>query len=299
MVRCAFLGRWQGRFTSSEKTAVLTSLIRQSLALLLAALISGCSSLYFYPLKPWLQNPANLGVDYQDVVLIHRDGTRITGWWLPASTPLQGTVYFLHGNAENISTHVVSVAWLPAQGYQVFLIDYRGYGLSDGEADLDGSMADIQGGLNWLHASGRLQSSPLIVFGQSLGASMAIWVLAQPQNRGKAACLIEEAGFADYREVVNAAMKRSWLLWPLRPVVVPLMDNRYAPATVVGQLAPMPLLIAHSREDLVIPFRQAEKLYQAARPPKEMLVLRGAHARGPEQPEVQEALLQFMRSQCR
>lgn len=269
-----------------------------SLVLLcLLLMLAGCSSLFFYPMKPWVQNPARLGLAYEDVVLIEADGTRIDGWWLPAQGQPKGTVYYLHGNAQNISTHVMNVAWLPAAGYQVLLVDYRGYGLSDGEPSLAGAMTDIQTGLDWLRASGRAGKGPLIVYGQSLGASLATWVLAQPGNRGKADCYIEEAGFADYRAIVNDVMKRSWLLWPLRPLVLPFINNRYAPVKVIGQLAPMPLLVVHSSEDEVVPFAHGQQLYAAAGQPKLWLPVQGAHVQATRQEAMRKSLLDFM-GQC-
>lgn len=276
--------------------ASLFSLRRLPLLLLATLLLSGCSSLFFYPMKPWVQNPARLGLAYQDVVLIEADGTRIDGWWLPAAAPLKGTVYYLHGNAQNISTHIMNVAWLPAAGYQVLLIDYRGFGLSDGKPTLDGAMTDIQTGLDWLKASGRQGKLPLIVYGQSLGASMSTWVLAQKQNVGKADCFIEEAGFADYQGIVNDVMKKSWLLWPLRPLVVPFIDDRYAPVKAVGQLS-LPLLAIHSRDDQVVPFAQGQQLFAAAVEPKHFLAISGAHAEGPRNAEVRQQMLHFM-SEC-
>ena len=112
-------------------------------AVCLVLLLQGCSSLFFYPMEPWVQNPARQGLDYEDVVLIHPDGLRIHGWWLPARGTARGTVYFLHGNAQNISTHLMNVHWLPERGYNVFLLDYRGYGLSEGDPDLEGAQAAV------------------------------------------------------------------------------------------------------------------------------------------------------------
>ena len=123
------------------------ALLLRLILLLSPLLLAGCNSLYFLPMKPWVQNPANQGLAYEDVILIHPRGERVHGWWLPAKGPVRGTVYFLHGNAQNVSTHVMNVAWLPGQGFNVFLPDYRGYGLSEGEPKLKYAMQDIQLGL--------------------------------------------------------------------------------------------------------------------------------------------------------
>ena len=106
-------------------------------ALLALMCLSGCTAttaLLFYPQDHHVRTPHDLALDYQDVWLTAADGTRLHAWWLPAvggnsKTP---TVLHLHGNAENISTHIQSVAWLPLEGVNVLMLDYRGFGLSVG-----------------------------------------------------------------------------------------------------------------------------------------------------------------------
>lgn len=264
----------------------------------LMPVLSGCTDLFFYPMEPWAQNPARLGLDYEDVVLIHDKGLRLHGWWLPAQGPVKGTVYFLHGNAENVSTHLMNVAWLPSRGYQVFLLDYRGYGLSEGEPELPEVFTDIQLGLDWLHASGRLGEAPLILFGQSLGAAMGIKVLAEERNRDKAQCLVFESVFTGYPQITRSAMSQSWLLWPFQWPVAAAMPDQWNPVDQVPKLEGTPLLILHSREDPVIPFEQGKRVYEAAGEPRVFQPLRGPHVAGMSDPEVQDRMLQFVTRFC-
>lgn len=273
----------------------LKRVFRTVTALLLLAGLSGCSSLYFYPMKPWLQNPARQGLAYQDVVLIQPDGLRLDGWWLPAKGRAHGTVYFLHGNAENISTHLANVQWLPAQGYNVFLLDYRGYGLSEGSPDLPGALSDIQLGLDWLENSGRLDDKPLVLFGQSLGAAMGVDVLAREDNTGKVDCVMLEAGFASYRGIVKTVMSRSWLLWPFQWLITPTLPaNDLDPVNRIADLAPRPLLVMHSEDDPIVPFANGRRLFDAARQPKRFIALKGGHIQGVRDPVIQERMLAFL-----
>jgi uncharacterized protein len=267
------------------------------LMLIAVPLLAGCSSLYFLPMKPWVQNPANQGLVYEDIVLIHPRGERVHGWWLPAAGRAKGTVYFLHGNAQNISTHMMNVAWLPAEGFNVFLLDYRGYGLSEGKPRLDRAMNDIQLGLDWLRVSGRLSDRPLIVFGQSLGASMTIPVLAREENLGRYDCLISEAAFTGYRDIVADVMERSWLLWPMRPVVVPFQPRAFDPLDHIAAIR-APLLLLHSSDDEVIPFAHGEKLFEHATEPRTFQPLRGPHIAAVRDPQVRDRLLGFMHAEC-
>lgn len=255
---------------------------------------AGCSGLFFWPMKPWVQNPARLGLAYEDVILMTEGGRRLHGWWLPATGEVRGTVYFLHGNAQNLSTHIASVRWLPAQGYNVFAIDYRGYGLSEGRPRLPAVLEDVQAGLDWLHHAGRLGDRPLVVLGQSLGASMAVPVLARHRNRALVRCAVLDSPFTGYRDIATDAMRRSWLLRPVRPLLLPLLPGHdIDPATHVAALT-MPLLFLHSREDEVIPFRHGQTLYDAAPAPKEFQPLTGPHNAALRSPAVRQRVREFL-----
>lgn len=273
------------------------ALLLRLILLLTPFVLVGCNSVYFLPMKPWVQNPANQGLAYEDIVLIHPRGARVHGWWLPAKGPARGSVYFLHGNAQNISTHIMSVTWLPEQGFNVFLPDYRGYGLSDGKPTLEHAMADIQLGLDWLRASGRLADKPLIVFGQSLGASLTIPVLAKEENHGRYDCLIAEAAFTGYRDIVADIMGRSWLLKVIKPVVIPFQPRQYDAADAIGNLR-APLLLLHSLEDEVIPFSHAEILFERAPASTEFQRLRGKHIASLRDVDVRDRLVRFTQERC-
>ena len=77
--------------------------------------IIGCTAFFFQPLEKHYYSPSDLGLDYQDVYFSSLDDTHLHGWWLPARGEAKGSVLFLHGNAENISTHIRSIMFLPDQ----------------------------------------------------------------------------------------------------------------------------------------------------------------------------------------
>lgn len=267
--------------------------------LFLVLLLSGCSSLYFYPQKPWVQNPANQALDYEDIILIHPDGLRLHGWWLPARGQSRGTIYYLHGNAENISTHLNSVKWLPNKGYNVFLLDYRGFGLSEGKPDLEGVLADIELGMDWLIHSGRLNDKPLIGYGQSIGAAMSIEAATHHEKHQPLACLMLEASFDSYRGIARTIMQRSWLLRPWQWLVTPFLPGaEHDPVNQIGRLKNPPKLIMHSPDDPIIPYAHGWALYSAAQPPKQFLTTKGGHTQGPMSAQTRQDMLQFMQESC-
>src|SRR5699024_714240 len=235
-------------------------------------LLVGCANVLFQPHKAWVQTPKQQGLAYEDVLLVHNKGTRVHGWWLPAKGTARGTVYFLHGNAENISTHLMAVAWLPQQNYNVFLIDYRGYGASEGKPSLPAALNDIQLGLHWLR-HGTKSVGPLVVYGQSLGAAMGAFVLAQGYNQEGYQCAVLEAGFTSYREIAAEVMQRSWLRI-VKHLLLPTLPKDWAPEEQVAHIQ-APLLIMHSEQDEIVPYSHGLRLYAAAQPPKQMLTLQG------------------------
>ena len=102
------------------------------------AILPACNSFFFYPQRNFVANPHLDRVVHEDLFFQTPDGVRLHGWLLRPNGEPRGTVLFLHGNAENISTHVGAVLWLAMEGYQVFLFDYRGYGRSGGTPEMEG-----------------------------------------------------------------------------------------------------------------------------------------------------------------
>jgi hypothetical protein len=137
----------------------------------------------------------------------------------------------------------------------------------------------------------------LIVFAQSLGASMSTVVLARESNAGRFNCAAFEAGFSSYRTITADVMKKSWLLWGLQPAVVPWMPDDIDPIDAIANIQ-APLLILHSQEDEVIPYAHGEALYHAATPPKQFQPLHGQHIESTRDPAVQNRLLAFFETQC-
>ena len=110
-------------------------------------------------------HPGKANLQYRDVTLTTADGVKLHAWWLPAKAgvPLKGTVLHLHGNGGNLAWHLGGSWWLPEQGYQVLLLDYRGYGLSEGKPSLPAIYQDIDAAFGWIDKAPETQGQPLII----------------------------------------------------------------------------------------------------------------------------------------
>jgi fermentation-respiration switch protein FrsA (DUF1100 family) len=255
--------------------AELVLLARAALALLPALWLAGCTGLIFQPLPQHLLTPDQIGLAWRDVEFAAADGVRLHGWLLPARAPRQGSVLFLHGNAENISTHIASVAWLPGAGFDVLLLDYRGYGSSAGRPSLDGLELDFAAALATLRALPEVDPQRIVVLGQSLGGAVAISALAGSPLKSEVRALVVEGAFTSYRALAREKLAGFWPTWPLQWPLSLTIDDRYRPVDLIGALAPMPVLIIQGAADQVVPTHHGLALFAAAGEPKELWLLPG------------------------
>jgi alpha-beta hydrolase superfamily lysophospholipase len=227
-------------------------------------------------MKEHVITPDAIGVMYEDRYIKTTDGLELHGWKLFSEGDTEGTLIFFHGNAENISTHFANVYWLVAHGYDVYLFDYRGYGQSQGEAELDPIIDDME--LLIGHVIDALPlDQQLIVMGQSLGASLSIYSVAHSQYRDRIAALVSVAAFSDYHDIAQDALSSSWVFWLFQWPLSKTISNTYSPVEFVDKVAPVPIFIMHSHEDGIIDYYHAEVLYEAASEPKKLITLGGGH----------------------
>jgi hypothetical protein len=274
--------------------------MRRALLVLLSwsALLAGCTSVFFQPMRGHVATPERIGLAYQDVYFEATDGVRLHGWFIPAQGAATGTVFFLHGNAENISTHIGSVYWLPKQGFNVFLPDYRGYGLSQGTPTMAGVMNDIGAAFDTLLARPDVDPQRIVVFGQSLGGSLAISYVARSPHRAHIRALAVESAFSDFRGIAQEKLASFWLTWPFQWLPLLMIDNGYSPLLTVDQVAPIPLLVILGERDLIVPPHHGRDLYARAREPKELWIVPDAgHIEALRTSENRERFVAWMRKQ--
>lgn len=259
--------------------------------------LAGCSQLLFYPERGLALTPAKVQLPYRDLTLIAKDGTRLNAWWMPAKAgvAVKGTVLHLHGNGGNMATQLGGSWWLPEQGYQVLMIDYRGYGLSTGKPGLPAVYDDIEAALDWLDQAPEAQGRPRILLGQSLGGAMAIHYLAEhPQRLRGFKALVFDGVPASYRDIGQFALSHSWLTWPLQvPLSWLVPDGDSAIRSVTG-LKGVPQLYFHSIDDDIVPVRNGIALYRIAPPPRVLQLTRGPHVQTFADPTWRTVMLRFL-----
>jgi len=238
------------------------------LALIVLLLTAGCTPVFFQPSSTIYETPGIYGIDYQPVEFKATDGTALFAWFLPARGEPQATVLYLHGNGQNISAHFPNVAWMPAAGFNVLAIDYRGYGGSEGTPTLGGIQLDIDAALRVLLERPDVDPERIVVFGQSLGGALAIHYVAHSAYRSHVRAVIADSPFSDYREVAREKLANFFITWPLQWLANLTVDNDFTPKAAVAALAPIPLLLIHGERDSIVGPHHSQLLFESAQQPK-------------------------------
>lgn len=220
-------------------------------------------------------DPSEYGLGFQPVSFQSKDGTRLSGWFLPAVGRAKGTVVHCHGNAQNMTSHWFFARFLPEHGFNLFVFDYRGYGQSEGRPSRAGTVEDAQAAVEYVLARADVDADRVGLFGQSLGGAIAV-VVAARDKRIKG--LVVDSAFSSYRGEAAHALRSNpvtWLLsWPLSRF---LIRSGLDPVDYVADIAPRPLLIIHGTLDSIVPAAMGRELFERAGEPKELWLIEGAN----------------------
>ena len=193
-------------------------------------------------------------------------------WWWPAPRKDAPALLYLHGSRWNLTGQLFRIEQLHAMGFSVLAVDYRGFGQSRGPLPSERSVYQ-DALIAWEHLV-RLQpeASKRFIYCQSLGGAVAVNLaheLADDKQSPQAAGLIVESSFTNLGDVATAVSNTSL---PVRW----LLSQEFDSLSKIGAVG-VPVLIAHGRDDRYVPARFSEALFDAAREPKQLLLIDGAN----------------------
>ena len=173
----------------------------------------------------------------------------------------RGVVFFLHGNAGNLVTWTTGVDFYQRINYDLFIIDYRGYGKSTGQVESEAQLhADVRAAYDAMAALYR--DTPIVIYGRSLGTALAAPLARDVDPR----LLILVSAFTS----LAAAATQQYPWAPEWILKYPMRTD-----AVIGDVK-SPILLIHGSDDKLIPLADSERLKALARSPTELLVVPGA-----------------------
>jgi uncharacterized protein len=222
--------------------------------------------LLYYPMRDIPATPAEAGLDYENVFLATSDNIKLNGWYVPAQNA-ELTVLFCHGNGGNIGYYLDTLNILHLMNVNCLIFDYRGYGLSEGRPSEEGTYADALAAYKWLTIQKVIEPGRIVIFGRSLGGSIAAQLAGKVETGG----LILESTFTSCGDIGS----RYYPYFPVRW----LCRYRYNTMEHLSRVK-CPVLIIHSTEDELVPFEMGQRLYDAAKEPRQLVKISGTHNEG-------------------
>ena len=242
----------------------------------------------YFPDRRIAATPAAYRLSYENVFLQTNDGQKLHGWFIPQKNKgTAPTILFFHGNAGNISHRLDKALDFHNRGFQVLLFDYRGYGESEGKPSEKGTYLDGEAAYRFLADIQKIPARKIILYGESLGSAVAVELARQhpavPASApaGTAPDLEEQgpgAGAIILESPFTSTVAMGKLVYPWLPVRW-LVKYRYDNLSKISELR-LPILILHSPDDEIVPFRMGQRLYAAAASPKRLVELTGGHNDG-------------------
>lgn len=260
-----------------------------------------CSGVFYQPDRNLHYPPEQFQLNPQNIQFLSGDGTHLTGWFfVTKQNPPKGTLIQFHGNAENISSHYLSLIWMIQSGYNLFVFDYRGYGRSEGNPTQEGTYLDALAALNegWrLHQlSHKSPQKQFIVYGQSLGGAIAMRALTDFDKKDKVDLVVMDSTFLSYRAIARKKLTEHWYTWPLSPLATLLVSDDYSAEKALTDNK-IPLLVIHDKMDPVVPFSCGQEIFDNATSEKHFWILNnGKHISffSPEYVENRSKFLDFL-----
>lgn len=216
----------------------------------------------YYPhrLEEHETDPAAWGLPRAETVfLTTEDGVRLHAWWLPAAaegTTPHGAAIYLHGNAGHLAHRAGMGLALSRMGLDVLMVDYRGYGRSEGSPDEEGLYRDAEAAWRYVTSVREAPPDRVLLFGESLGGAVAV----ELASRRKVGAIVLVAPLTGTVRIARAH-------YPLPDILLDWPEHRFEALSRIDGVD-APIMIAHGDRDRVVPRDEGRLLYDAAPEPK-------------------------------
>lgn len=204
--------------------------------------------------------------DFEDLLIPTPDGEKLSAFYIRGPRGSSGkspnvTIIMFHGNAGNIG-HRIPIArmMIGSTGCNVFMLEYRGYGLSTGEPDEAGLNLDAQTALDYLRERAETRDHKFVIYGQSLGGAVSIKLVAKNQHAGNIHGLILENTFLSMRKLIPSVI-------PPAKYLTLFCHQVWASDSFIPSITEVPILFLSGLQDEIVPPSHMRQLYELSTAP--------------------------------
>ena len=224
----------------------------------------------FEPAAALQTTPERVGLKANEFYIQSGTGSErgnLFSWWIPSEKADVPTMLYFHGNDNNVG-HARDLEYargMSGLGYNVLMIDYRGYGKSSGGKPSEKKIyEDAESAWDYLVKQQGISPSRIFIYGHSLGGAIAIDLAV---HHPEAAGLIEESSFTSMAAIASTSG------YGFMPTEL-LVHERFDSLSKIHELK-TPLLIIHGTWDKIVPYQMGKELYDAAPQPKTIELIEG------------------------
>ncbi|CAZ85894.1 unnamed protein product [Tuber melanosporum] len=255
--------------SSAYSLAKGTIVASTGLAVLLSGLLYFKQTELIYPRsipegsRTKVPTPDEFGVEnWEHVELKTPDGESLKCYFLRGQRRMDMgvTVLFMHGNAGNIGHRLpIARVFSEEMGANIFILSYRGYGLSSGRPCEKGLNVDAQVALEYLLKRSDTKNNKIVVYGQSLGGALSIQLVSR--NQDKVHGLILENTFRSIRTLIPT-------VFPPARFLAKLCHQIWPSEATLPQIVDVPVLFLSGLKDELVPPSHMKTLFDICRAKK-------------------------------
>ena len=222
---------------------------------------------FYFPSKDW--------IDFDSIKhdkFFHQvEQDTITSYLLyPKNGKVKATLLYFHGNGGNVSNYVKYVKPLLENGFQVFMVDFRGYGKSTGKPTHLNILSDGQVFFDFALKQKNVQSQKIIICGVYFGSQIAAYLAKE--NEPQISGLIIDSGISSITDIAFSYMPKERHNFIKSTIKIP-----YSSKEDIKSLQKIKVLFIHSTTDKVVPFSHYLKVKQNCKAPNQSLIYTGEH----------------------
>ncbi|TVY88582.1 Protein bem46, partial [Lachnellula willkommii] len=269
----SYLQQMTSMFSSMASYMRLPVLISSGVAAVLSSLLYFKQKALIYPshipnlARTEVPRPSQFGItDFEELMIPTPDGEKLSAFYIrgPKASSNKNrntTVLMFHGNAGNIG-HRVPIArmFVKRMGCNVFMLEYRGYGLSTGSPDEVGLMIDAQTAYDYLRRRAETRNNDIVVFGQSLGGAVSIQLAAKNQHDERFSGLVLENTFLSMRKLIPS------IIPPAKYLAI-LCHQVWPSDTFIPSITELPILFLSGLQDEIVPPSHMRRLFEISQSP--------------------------------